>query len=327
MRARTLATHAALATCFAAGAALAVPPPPGTPATVAGPPGATLHNAAEPGAGAFGAQCSVERPCSAGLTCMTGRCLAGSTAPEMQWVAFAGGPFTMGAKGGAGQDAEPPRPVTVPAFELGRTEVTVAQYRLCMAAGKCTAPAHQGYNCNLGAPDREQHPINCVSWDQAQAFATFVGGRLPSEAEWEFAATSGGKDQAFPWGDAVPEAQHAVAEDAFGKESARGTAPVCSKPAGNSAQGLCDLAGNVSEWVADGYGPYAEAPKDGSARADMPPPKDSKGCDKCAVRSGRVHRGGHWASQALYLQAKRRDALLPDDPHNTLGFRVARTPR
>jgi iron(II)-dependent oxidoreductase len=232
----------------------------------------------------------------------------------------------MGVAHTRGGDANPPRGVKVPTFELSRTEVTVAQYRLCMAAGKCGAPARpDGYNCNLGQPDREQHPINCVSWDQAQAFAAFAGGRLPSESEWEFAATSGGKDQPWPWGGGAIEPQHAVAALARTDADPQSTAPVCSKPAGNSAQGLCDLMGNVSEWVADGYGPYGEAPSDGSARADMPPPKASDGCEKCAKRSGRVHRGGSWASQRPFLLANSRDALLPDDPHNTLGFRVARS--
>ena len=88
------------------------------------------------------------------------------------------------------------------------------------------------------------------------------------------------------------------------------TAPVCSKPEGNSAQGVCDLAGNVWEWVEDWYGPYSQAPGDGSARS------------KASGR--RVRRGGCWFDTAEHLRAALRDRNQPSFHQDGLGFRLAR---
>jgi len=134
-------------------------------------------------------------------------------------------------------------------IDLTRTEVTVAQYRACVEAGKCSAPkaADADNKCNWGAPDRGNHPVNCVGYDQAAAFCGWVGGRLPTEAEWYAEATYGDTRQ-FPWGDERPTCDLAVMEDkkGCGRDS---TWPVCSKPKGHSVSGLCDMSGNVFEWL------------------------------------------------------------------------------
>lgn len=220
------------------------------------------------------------------------------------WVAIEGGSFTMGSKRG-GFDEQPVREITVPGFRLARSAVTVAQYRRCVEAGACTPPATQD-GCNWTASGREKHPINCVDWAQAKAFATWAGARLPTEAEREFAARSGGRKQEFPWGNADPTAKRAVISS-WDRDH---TDPVCTRPAGNSAQGVCDLAGNVWEWVADWYGGYADAPTDGSARTR---PTDLRGI-----------RGGSWNDSGADLRASMRDGRDPVDRETDLGFRVAK---
>lgn len=100
--------------------------------------------------------------------------------------------------------------------------------------------------CNSDKPGRQLHPVNCVDWEQANQYAKFKGARLPSDAEYEYAATSGGKNQKYPWGNEDETCDKAVmsgkGDYGCGSEA---TMPVCSKPAGNTAKGLCDMVGNV----------------------------------------------------------------------------------
>jgi len=227
----------------------------------------------------------------------------------LQWVPLPGGSFRMGSDEGD-DDEMPAHSVTLRPFSLTMTEITVGQYRACVQVGKCTEPS-QGDSCNWGQGGREDHPMDCIDWNQADAFCRAAGGRLPTEAEWEYAARSGGRDQQYPWGDEPASCQRAVMDDG-GRSCGRGntTWPVCSKPAGNSAQGLCDLVGNVWEWVADWYGSY-------SAEAVSDPVGPGSG-------SRRVDRGGSWGSPARDLRAayRLRDEPAYRDDH--LGARCAR---
>jgi formylglycine-generating enzyme required for sulfatase activity len=190
--------------------------------------------------------------------------------------------------------------------------VTVAQYKACVDAGACTAPGKGvfwSFGCNWGVAGRENHPVNCVDWNQAEAFSRWAGGRLPSEAEWEYAARSAGKNWTYPWGDEKPTCERAVTSVC----GAKGTAPVCSKPKGNTLQGLCDLSGNVWEWVRDRYHEsYAGAPVDGGAWDD--------------AGSERVMRGGAWDA-AFGARAAGRTPADPDSRTGAVGFRPARDAR
>jgi len=99
--------------------------------------------------------------------------------------------FWMGSPAGRGEDDEHPQhQVRLDAYCIDRTEVTAASYAACVASGRCTA-ADVGEFCNAGVADRVSHPINCVDWSQARAYCVAQGGDLPTEAQWELAATGG----------------------------------------------------------------------------------------------------------------------------------------
>ncbi|MBI4061115.1 MAG: SUMF1/EgtB/PvdO family nonheme iron enzyme [Elusimicrobia bacterium] len=242
---------------------------------------------------------------------------AGKPAQAVEWVTVGGGKFTMGTDNGAGND-KPTHEVTIKTFELSKTHVTVEQYAECVTKRQCSKPATGG-RCNWGKADRQKHPINCVSWNHATEFARFQGARLPSEAEWEYAATSGGKNQKYPWGNEEANCDRAVMHGNGGYGcGSDGTMPVCSKPAGNakvSGGELCDMVGNVWQWVQDKYhSSYTNAPADGSAYE--------------AAFFYRVLRGGsYYFDDGRYLRADYRGHGLPGYTYYGLGFRLARSSR
>jgi len=230
----------------------------------------------------------------------------------VRWVRIPGGTFQMGSNDGNNSE-KPVHSVTVSTFEIAATEVTVAQYRKCVDAGVCSAPDTYSGLCNWGKSDRENHPVNCLDWNQATTYAKWVGGRLPTEAEWEYAARSGGRNQKYPWGNQTATCFYTVmAEGGFGcgRDS---TWPVCSKTAGNTAQGLCDMAGNVWEWVSDWYGSY------GSGSVTNP----------VGLSSGsiRVRRGGSFYVGPGLVRVAIRFGDVPGFRGDFLGFRPARSVR
>jgi formylglycine-generating enzyme required for sulfatase activity len=227
----------------------------------------------------------------------------------IEWVSIPGGAFTMGADDLTA--AHPRHLVHVVKFKLARTLVTRDEYKQCVDAGICTAP-HCGWPAAAGEKDL---PVACVDWGQAKAFSEWVGGRLPTEAEWEYAARGAGRDQKYPWGDEEPTCERAVFGDHQGTGCGRGaTWPVCSKPGGNTTQGLCDMAGSLWEWTQDWYHEsYDHAPSDGSAW-ELP------------AGAYRVFRGGMWDGNTWTLRAAYRQYAAAGEANDGLGFRPARRP-
>ncbi len=124
-----------------------------------------------------------------------------------------------------------------------------------MDAGKCSEPKSKSDSnyCNWGYLNRDNHPINCVAWDQAKSFCKWAGGRLPTEAEW-YAEASNGGERMYPWGDIKATCDYAVMCGSGGNGCGRGsTWPVCSKEKGNSVSGLCDMSGNLAEWTSSWF--------------------------------------------------------------------------
>jgi sulfatase modifying factor 1 len=176
---------------------------------------------------------------------------------------------------------------------LGGAEVTVSAYATCVDAGICTRPDFDGVYCNLGVKGREQHPINCVDWYQATEYCGWSGGRLPTESEWEFAATNGGTTSE-PWGSGAATCSVAVMADRGEGCGANSTWAVCAKSAGNTSVGHCDLGGNVWEWTST------------------------------VSISGRVVRGGSWLNSTSQVGASGREVFALTSRRGYLGFRCIR---
>jgi formylglycine-generating enzyme required for sulfatase activity len=214
------------------------------------------------------------------------------------------GTFMMGSASGEGYHDEHPRHlVRVAAFQMDRTEVTVAAYDACVREGQCTAAARAGESgfCNDGYTDRAKHPVNCVDYDQAAAFCRWAGKRLPTEEEWEYAAR-GTDGRAWPWGD-EPASNQLCWELGSSGSKAPKTCEVGSFPRGDSPFGLHDMAGNVWEWTSSGYSTDYSKARDDAAK---------------------VYRGGSWSYGS---PSGVRSALRGRDPpafrSDFLGLRCA----
>ena len=220
----------------------------------------------------------------------------------IEFVLVRGGSFDMGDTFGDGQDDEKPvHRVTVGDFYLGKTEVTVGQYRaFCSATGRSMPDAPSwGWQDN--------HPIVRVTWKDATAFCKWAGLRLPIEAEWEYAAREGGKK--VKWSGTSIESQ--LGDYAwYNSNSGRTTHAVAGKKA--NSLGLYDMSGNVWEWCADWYASdyYQESPS-----------RDPQGPSSGEYR---VLRGGSWGNNPGRCRASSRGRNNPDGRANGNGFRVAR---
>ena len=187
-------------------------------------------------------------------------------------------------------------------IEFTKSEVTVAQYRACVKAGKCSKPETKSDHkyFNWGYTDRDKHPVNGVDWNQATAFCEWAGGRLPTEDEW-YAEASNKGSRKYPWGEERPTCDRVVmceGGNGCGRDS---TWPVCSKGRGNSVSGLCDMSGNLWEWTSSLYK---------------------------AGKSARVLRGGSWYNDDPdSLRASSRRWNDPTFRNNFFGLRCGRSSR
>ena len=251
-----------------------------------------------------------------------------------EMVAIPGGTFRMGDLSGKGRAAEKPvHTVTVPPFRLGKYEVTFALWDACVADGGCNghSPDDEGWG-------RRNRPVINVSWNDVQSFIDWMnsrtGGnyRLPSEAEWEYAARAGSTTE-YSWGNDRGLNRANCAGYSCGWDSYEHTAPVGSFPA--NAWDLHDMHGNAWEWVQDCWNDsYEGAPGDGSAWGRTVPGIPSwqlsnKGApgDGSAWESGTctdlVIRGGSWRRGGVHLRSAYRSRSFRKIGHSDLGFRLA----
>ncbi len=236
------------------------------------------------------------------------------------------GEFLMGAVNSdpeAEADEKPQRTVYLDAFWIDQTEVTNAKYALCVAAGVCQPPSYtEAYAIEsyYGNPQYDHYPFIYVNWAAAQTYCEWAGGRLPTEAEWEKAAR-GTDGRKYPWGNTKIDGNllnfadrrtNFRWSDQLVDDGYEGLAPVGNYPAGASAYGAWDMAGNVLEWTADWYSEnyYANAP------AKNPPGPESG--------QTRVLRGGSWHFGASTARTSDRFSVDAGIQDTDLGFRCAR---
>ncbi len=209
-------------------------------------------------------------------------------------------------------------------FFLDRAEVSLGDYEACVRLRRCKAVPYERGALRF---KRASFPVTFVSWDDAQAFCTFRGARLPTEAEFERAARGAlppsgitkRVGRRFPWGELANGhlANHGrlgmdVTDDSDGFAE---LAPVGSFNEGRTPDGFLDLAGNVAEWVQDRY---ATQYPEGEV-------SDPAGPDAALATSARVVRGGSYESPIAWLRGAARSAALPAERRPSLGFRCARS--
>jgi formylglycine-generating enzyme required for sulfatase activity len=203
--------------------------------------------------------------------------------------------------------------VTLADYDIDRTEVTVARYARCVSVSACSPPTFPSGDPRYDRPDL---PITHVRWDDAVAYCKWVGGRLPTEAEWEHAAR-GRAGHTFPWGELYNPrlANHgSFADDPTdARDGFVGLAPVGSFPDGATPTGILDMAGNAAEWVLDWF----ELDEEGFGY-----PRGAKVNPTGPVFGlGHVIRGGSYRSAAWSLRTAARSAAL--QPSREIGFRCA----
>lgn len=216
----------------------------------------------------------------------------GKQASTENMVHLAGGSFQMGNN--EGRDEGPEHEVLVAPFWIDIYPVTVGEFQKYLEETGATAPKFwrdPSFNGPL-------QPVVGVSWEQANAYAQWAGKQLPTEEQWEFAAR--GKDnRRYPWGNLPPSSRMCNYNDFIGA-----TTMVSMHEEGRTPEGIYDLAGNVYEWLADPYLPYAA--KRGNTPGDEP---------------RRAARGGAFDSKASALTSTARAGLFPETQANNLGFR------
>jgi len=211
-------------------------------------------------------------------------------------------------------EESPRHRVTIRSFYLDRTEVTNEQFKRFVEQhaewqkDKIAAELHNGkylqdWSGSDFPADKEKYPVVFVSWYAATAFCQAQGKRLPTEAEWEYAARGGLKEKAFPWGDEMPDKTRAN----FGASGLKAPTAVASYPA--NGYGLFDMAGNVWEFLADEWQKY--------------PGKANGKADYFQVKTRRALRGGSFGGSPVNLRVAYRDSHSPENAVEHVGFRCA----
>jgi formylglycine-generating enzyme required for sulfatase activity len=227
-------------------------------------------------------------------------------------VRIEGGEFTMGSSEvEADSDERPPHQVRLISYCIGRTEVTVSEYRRCVSEARdelqCRPSGgrqEKRSSCNEGQFGRDLHPINCVDWEQADTYCRWAGARLPTEAEWEYAARSSASRK-YPWGNDLAK-DRLCWSGLLGSKSRESTCPKGASPGDASMFGVMDMAGNVQEWTADWY-------------------SSSYKVEAAPRRKERVIRGGAFSfTSPLSVRAANRTFADPKLSSSLYGFRCAR---
>lgn len=227
------------------------------------------------------------------------------TKPTIAWASIPAGTFTMGSDTSEVDRSkdETPHQVTLSGFKMSKTEVTFEQYDLFCDATEREKPNDAGWG-------RGNRPVINVSWDDATAFATWMGCRLPTEAEWEYAAR-GGTTTPFNTGNNLTTSQANYDGNYPYNNNAKGIYREKTLPVGSfaaNAYGLFDMHGNVYEWCSDWYGDYSTSAQ-----------TDPKGASSGSIR---VDRGGSWDLNAGYCRSAFRNDSTPGRRGNNIGFRL-----
>jgi formylglycine-generating enzyme required for sulfatase activity len=240
-------------------------------------------------------------------------------ADGLDYVWIAPGQLNMGCVPGDQEcldDEHPRHPVRIgDPFWIGQTEVTVAAYRRYAEATGAAMPQAPEWSSSW---QHQDHPVVNITWHNAVAYCRWAGGRLPTEAEWEYAARGGRDGQRYPWGDSCSH-DDANYQGCGGADRWDTTAPVATFAANDF--GLYDMAGNVWEWTQDRWhDTYHGAPGDGSAWGSVGSTSPGE--------SAAILRGGSWMYGAGLLRCSYRSRWFwPGDRFDDYGFRCVRDSR
>ena len=220
----------------------------------------------------------------------------------LSMVYVPGGCFVMGSD--TIPHAAPAHDVCLSGYWIGQTEISNAQYRACVDAGVCAPPNPSTDFDDLA---KAEQPVTTIDWQQASTYAAWVGGSLPTEAQWEYAAR-GPESWSYPWGDTPPICGQANIAGCDGAPAAA----TDTRQAGASWVGAVDLSGNVAEWVSDRFDrAYYASLADGVL-------------DPTGPEAGRqrITRGGYYGSNPDAVLSANRQAQYPTDRSPGIGFRV-----
>jgi formylglycine-generating enzyme required for sulfatase activity len=238
-----------------------------------------------------------------------------SASDGMTQVYVPDGTFMRGGVDGEARTNEMPNSkITMTGFWMDKVEVTNGMYMLCVTAGVCDLP-HSIDQTVLKSASREEYfrnpefadyPVVYVGWGDADAYCSWAGRRLPTEAEWEYAARGAFPSlNTFPWGDQRPDGSYANFNSMVGD-----TMKVGSYPAGASPFGILDMAGNVGEWVNDFFD---------SKYYDLGIVLNPTGPVSRADVFSRVVRGGHWGDAWMMLRVSARTTMMGPNPAAQVG--------